>query len=201
MGCCSSSASAGVISKEQLHGAAAQLCGIQPSHFVLELSFSKGLGLKQALSLIKGGTGRVVGTETSKLNISAVTRELCEDIELGALEVCLQDSELLPFIHNMFDVIYTVNGNLTWADQTAALKEIYRVLRPGCLFMTCVYKEPVVTKKKQSKQIQIEREFHSDEYVQDLKESGFTKVKIKEHRNAVSGYKYLAVYAYARQMK
>ncbi|KAH3885235.1 hypothetical protein DPMN_009228 [Dreissena polymorpha] len=199
MGCCSSGNLVAEDRERQMHEAATAMCNIQPSHFVLQVGFAHGHGLREALRLIRGGQGRVLGTETSQVLMSHVGRGLGEELQQGTLELGLYHPSSTPFIHNMFDVVFTVNDFLYWHDINATLKEVYRVMRPGCLFLTCLYQEPMVSKADRERQVHAH--IDTKQYADSLTENGFVKVKIQEHRNAKSGFKYQTIYAYSRQRK
>lgn len=145
---------------------------------------------------ITGGSGRLIGTETNKTLMDKVTNWLQADTETGVLELNLCSPDTLPFIPNMFECVYNVNGLYHWEDLRTA---IYRVLRPGCLFLTCVHKNNVPT-KKELRAIR-NHEYTIEQYVDTLKDHGFVRVRIHEHRNAHSGFKYQTVLASTRARK
>ncbi|XP_060569655.1 uncharacterized protein LOC132728062 [Ruditapes philippinarum] len=207
MGCCNSTE----IEEEldplaQFHESTARQCDIKPNYFVLEIGFYKGHGLQVVLELLNGGPGRVMGTETSEKHLEEVTKKLHEDIDTGTLELDLSAPESLSYLHNMFDCVYNVNGFYYWDDIKTAACEIYRVLRPGCLFLTCIHDyKPVLTKKQQKRQDNVPKVKNKGISIQDyadiLREQGFANVRILEHRNIHSGFKYQTVQAFARKRK
>lgn len=148
---------------------------------------------------ITGGSGRLVGIETSQAALDKVTNQLQDDISTGTLELELCTPESLTFIQSMFDCVYNVNGFYSWEDIGTALREIYRVLRPGCLFLTCVRKKSKLTEKELREMPNSNATIQ--EYADALKENGFVKIKIQEHRNAHSGFKYQTVHAFTRTKK
>ncbi|XP_045172083.2 uncharacterized protein LOC123534095 [Mercenaria mercenaria] len=202
MGCSGSSA----VKKDkdtqlaQLHQSTALQCEIKPHYFVLEIGFGKGQGLEEALKHLQGGSGRVIGTETSQKLLDEVTKKLKDDIATGTLELDLCLPETLTYINSMFDCVYNVNGFFYWEDINTTVQEIYRILRAGCLFLTCVHKKKNELTLKEQQELK-NPDFTIQQYADMLKEHGFVKIKIQEHRNAHSGFKYQTVQAFARRRK
>jgi len=148
-----------------------------------------------------GGTGRAIGTETVSSKIQHVSQAMKEDMDTGTIELVSTTPDNLPFINNMFDVVLTVNDFFIWEDIPKALREVYRVLRPSCLFLSCIQPQGTVSTSRM--RVQQLGEKHVDltlpMYMQLLCENGFIKVRVEEHRNATLGYKYHLIQAYTNK--
>ena len=60
------------------------------------------------------------------------------DVGAGRLELCSGDAAALPRPVDAVDAVLTVNAMFFWRDEQAGLREVRRVLRPGCRQAACV---------------------------------------------------------------
>jgi demethylmenaquinone methyltransferase/2-methoxy-6-polyprenyl-1,4-benzoquinol methylase len=106
------------------------ISNIQPGQSVLDLAGGTG-DIAALMSKRVGSHGRVV---LSDINASmlAVGRERMEDRGLvGNIEYSLANAEKLPFSDGEFDAVTIAFGLRNVTDKEAALKEMFRVLKPG----------------------------------------------------------------------
>ncbi|SHI36166.1 demethylmenaquinone methyltransferase / 2-methoxy-6-polyprenyl-1,4-benzoquinol methylase [Mesonia phycicola] len=88
-----------------------------------------------AISLAQAGVPKVIGLDLSEGMLS-VGRKKIEDSSLsGKIEMIQGDSENLPFEDNSFDAITVAFGVRNFETLENGLQEIYRVLKPGGVFV------------------------------------------------------------------
>ena len=108
---------------------------IHPGEAVLDLGCGAGFDAFIAAQLV-GPKGRVVGIDLSPEMI-AVAETGLEEAGFSNVEFRLTQVEDLPFPEESFDVALS-NGVLNLIpDKPQALREIFRVLRPGGRVQTC----------------------------------------------------------------
>lgn len=79
--------------------------------------------------------GKVYGVDYSAESVAASKRTNRRSIELGRVEVRLGSVSQLPFADSMFDLITAVETHFWWPDLPRDLREVFRVLKPGCAFI------------------------------------------------------------------
>ena len=108
---------------------------IRAGESVLDLGCGAGFDAFIAAQLV-GLEGRVVGIDLS-LEMLAVARAGQAEAGLPQIEFCEAPVEVLPFPDASFDLALS-NGVLNLVpDKPAALREIFRVLRPGGRLQAC----------------------------------------------------------------
>jgi arsenite methyltransferase len=106
---------------------------VHPGEAVLDVGCGAGVDSLVAAQLV-GPAGRVIGVDVTAEMI-AKARSTLERLDLPQVSFQIGDAESLPFPDHHFQVIIS-NGvlNLT-LNQEQALREAYRVLKPGGRFM------------------------------------------------------------------
>lgn len=100
---------------------------LQPDDELLDVGCgSGGLLLERA-----GEVHHVAGIDLSELQVSMARERLSERIAAGTAEIALGDAVALPWEDGSFSVVTSVNALKFVPDPGQALREIYRVLRPG----------------------------------------------------------------------
>jgi demethylmenaquinone methyltransferase/2-methoxy-6-polyprenyl-1,4-benzoquinol methylase len=103
---------------------------IQPGQRVLDLAGGTG-DIAALMSKRVGSHGSVVLSDINEAML-AVGRQRMEDRGLvGNIEYSLADAEKLPFADGEFDAVTIAFGLRNVTDQSAALKEMFRVLKSG----------------------------------------------------------------------
>lgn len=105
-----------------------EMAGLQPGERVLELACGTGLVTFRAAEAIGGG-GRLVATDISEDMIASISADAAS--RGVAAEFRRMDAEVLDFPDESFDAVLCALGLMYVADTASALKEMYRVLRPG----------------------------------------------------------------------
>ena len=103
---------------------------IQPGQRVLDLAGGTG-DIAALMSKRVGSHGSVVLSDINEAML-AVGRQRMEDRGLvGNIEYSLADAEKLPFTDGEFDAVTIAFGLRNVTDQSAALREMFRVLKSG----------------------------------------------------------------------
>jgi len=106
------------------------ISNIHPGQRVLDLAGGTG-DIAALMSKRVGSTGSVVLSDINEAML-AVGRQRMEDRGLvGNIEYSLANAEKLPFADGEFDAVTIAFGLRNVTDQSAALREMYRVLKPG----------------------------------------------------------------------
>lgn len=109
------------------------LSGLHPAHSVLDVSCGGG----HAISLLAdmGQFEKIYGIDYSKDAVSLAISKNQKNIEKKLVTILHASVLELPFENNYFDAITTFQSHYHWPDICTAMKEIYRVLKPGGQFI------------------------------------------------------------------
>jgi demethylmenaquinone methyltransferase/2-methoxy-6-polyprenyl-1,4-benzoquinol methylase len=121
---------------------AIEIVGARPGQKVLDLASGTG---DLAAKLVKavGGDGRVIASDINASMLGEGRERLLDAGIAGNLDYVLASAESLPFESNYFDAVTISFGlrNVTHKDK--ALKEMYRVLKPGGRLVVLEFSKPV----------------------------------------------------------
>lgn len=107
-----------------------QQAAIREGQRVLDVASGTG-DLAKAFAKRVGRTGKVVMTDINEAML-AVGRDRMADTGLvGNVECVLANAECLPFTDDDFDLVTIAFGLRNVTDKAAALRSMYRVLKPG----------------------------------------------------------------------
>jgi ubiquinone/menaquinone biosynthesis C-methylase UbiE len=105
---------------------------VKPSDVVLDIGCGHGRSIAALAS--KAPQGRIVGTDPSELMCRLAAKHNSTLIRSGRVEIKKCDAARLPFASGSFDNALCVHVIYFWANISAALAEISRVLKPdACL--------------------------------------------------------------------
>ncbi|MBU2880599.1 bifunctional demethylmenaquinone methyltransferase/2-methoxy-6-polyprenyl-1,4-benzoquinol methylase UbiE [Psychrosphaera sp. B3R10] len=114
---------------------------VRPGNKVLDLAGGTG-DLTRKFSEIVGENGQVVLADINDSMIK-VGREKLENLGVvGNVEYIQANAEALPFADNTFDIVTIAFGLRNVTDKDAALKSIYRVLKPGGRLLVLEFSKP-----------------------------------------------------------
>jgi demethylmenaquinone methyltransferase / 2-methoxy-6-polyprenyl-1,4-benzoquinol methylase len=118
------------------------LTGLKYGQFALDVAGGTG---DLALGLLRqvGKTGRVVLSDISPRMLQAGRDRLLDAGHVGNVECLVADAERLPFGDNSFDCITMGFGLRNVTDKAAALRSMYRVLKPGGQLLVLEFSTPV----------------------------------------------------------
>jgi SAM-dependent methyltransferase len=107
----------------------AQLLDIQPTDRVIEIGCGPGVAI--AALATQAIRGLVVGVDHSQVMISQARRRNRAAIRAGRVRLIHTPVESLSISDRPFDAALAVNTVGMWADPTARVRELGRLLRPG----------------------------------------------------------------------
>lgn len=102
---------------------------VSPNTFALEV----GAGTGAFTGVLLRGGASVCATDISPKSLEVLTRR---HQGVGRLETRVADMECLPFPDGTFDLVASA-GALSYGDNTRVMDEVFRVLKPGGVFL-CV---------------------------------------------------------------
>lgn len=118
---------------------------IKPSS-VLDIATGTG---DLAIALSKSGAQRIVGLDISAGMLAIGSQKVAQENLDGIIEMMVGDSENLPFETDSFDAITVSFGVRNFETLEKGLAEIYRVLKPGGVFVVLETSVPTKTPFKQ----------------------------------------------------
>ncbi len=108
---------------------ALELLELQPRDHVLDVGCGHGRTLTHAAHAVPEGF--VAGVDVSERMVRMATRRNAALVTRGRVEVRLADSCPIPYPDQRFDKVCAVHVLYFWSDPVAALREIYRVVKPS----------------------------------------------------------------------
>jgi demethylmenaquinone methyltransferase/2-methoxy-6-polyprenyl-1,4-benzoquinol methylase len=121
---------------------ALSLTGLKPGQQALDVAGGTG-DLSVGMLRQVGKTGRVVLSDINT-NMLQVGRDRLLDLGLtGNIDCLVADAEKLPFGDNSFDCVTIAFGLRNVTDKDAALRSMYRVLKPGGQLLVLEFSTPV----------------------------------------------------------
>ncbi|MES2918018.1 MAG: bifunctional demethylmenaquinone methyltransferase/2-methoxy-6-polyprenyl-1,4-benzoquinol methylase UbiE [Pseudomonadota bacterium] len=121
---------------------AIEMSAVRPGQQVLDIAGGTG-DLAKAFSKRVGASGRVVLADINA-SMLGVGRDRLIDAGLSQnLEFVQANAECLPFADNSFDLVTIAFGLRNVTDKNAALRSMYRVLKPGGRLLVLEFSKPV----------------------------------------------------------
>lgn len=112
----------------------AKVLDLQPEDDLLDVGCGNGYFLKKYAS----HTHSVAGLDLSELSIQMATRKNRDRFTAGTAEFVQGEATQLPWKDNKFSSVTAMGGFPMLPDPLKALKEMYRVLRPGGRAVVCI---------------------------------------------------------------
>lgn len=103
---------------------------IRPGQRILDVASGTG-DLAMAFARLTGPTGSVIMTDINEAMLKTGRDRLLDAGISGNIDCVQADAEKLPFADNDFDRVTIAFGLRNVTDKLAALKSMYRVLKPG----------------------------------------------------------------------
>jgi len=115
--------------------------GVRQGQRILDVASGSG-DLAQLFAKCVGPQGRVVATDINEKMLSRGRDRLIDHGIVGNTVYVQADAERLPFQGNYFDCITIAFGLRNVTDQAAALRSMYRVLKPGGKLLVLEFSHP-----------------------------------------------------------
>lgn len=122
---------------------AIELSAARRGQQVLDIAGGTG-DLARAFSRIVGSTGRVVLADINSSMLSVGRDKLTDQGLVDNLEYVQANAECLPFANNSFDLVTIAFGLRNVTDKDAALRSMFRVLKPGGRLLVLEFSKPVL---------------------------------------------------------
>ena len=114
---------------------------VRPGHCVLDLAGGTG-DLTRAFAKRVGSEGHVVLADINAAMLRQGRRRLVDAGVAGNLSIAQVDAENLPFADRSFDRVAIAFGLRNVTDKDAALRSMYRVLKPGGKLLILEFSTP-----------------------------------------------------------
>ncbi|AOV15687.1 bifunctional demethylmenaquinone methyltransferase/2-methoxy-6-polyprenyl-1,4-benzoquinol methylase [Acidihalobacter aeolianus] len=122
---------------------AINLAAVRKGERVLDLAGGTG-DLAERFSRLVGPEGEVVLADINASMLEHGRERLIDAGVVGNLHFAQVNAEALPFSDNHFDLITIAFGLRNVTDKDAALRSMYRVLRPGGRLLVLEFSKPVL---------------------------------------------------------
>lgn len=121
---------------------AIEMTGLRPGQRALDLASGTG-DLAMQLAERVGARGLVVASDINAAMLGRGRERLVNKGVVGNVEYTLANAESLPFADDNFDCVTIAFGLRNVTDKDAALRSIYRVLKPGGRLLVLEFSKPV----------------------------------------------------------
>lgn len=118
-----------------------QLSGLRPGHTVLDLAGGTG-DLSLLFAPVVGASGSVVLADINESMLRIGRDRLVDRGVCGNVQYTLANAEKLPFADDSFDCICIGFGLRNVTDKDAALRSMYRALKPGGRLLVLEFSKP-----------------------------------------------------------
>lgn len=113
----------------------------KPGDKILDLAAGTG-DITEKLSRAVGSTGHVVSSDINEAMLAQGRKRLLNKGLIGNISFVQANAEALPFDDDHFDAITMSFGLRNVTDQNKALREMYRVLKPGGRALVLEFSKP-----------------------------------------------------------
>ena len=120
-----------------------EMSGVRAGHHVLDLAGGTG-DLAAKFAQLVGAEGSVTLADINDSMLKVGRERLTDKGILGNVQYVQANAECLPFPDNHFDAITIAFGLRNVTDKDAALRSMYRVLKPGSPLLVLEFSKPVL---------------------------------------------------------
>ena len=178
-------------------GLPTEFAQIHEGDVVIDLGSGAGNDAFVARS-VTGATGRVIGVDFTEKMIEKA-RANAEKLAYNNVEFRIGDIESLPVTSNIADVVVSNCVLNLVPNKTLAFTETFRVLKPGGHFsvsdIVLVGDLPEGLRKNAEMYAGcVSGAIQKEEYLQIIKDAGFTNIKLQKEKKIVIPYEILSVY-------
>ena len=118
-----------------------EMSGVRPGHHVLDLAGGTG-DLAAKFARIVGAEGSVTVADINDSMLKVGRERLTDKGIAGNVQYVQANAECLPFPDNHFDAITIAFGLRNVTDKDAALRSMFRVLKPGAPLLVLEFSKP-----------------------------------------------------------
>lgn len=122
---------------------AIEMTGLKPGQKALDLASGTG-DLAAKIAERVGHRGQVVASDINGAMLGNGRARLTDKGIVGNVDYALANAERLPFVDNYFDCVTISFGLRNVTDKDAALRSVFRVLKPGGRLLVLEFSKPVV---------------------------------------------------------
>jgi SAM-dependent methyltransferase len=126
-----------VIFHSELNRRAVSRMDLDPTGRALEIGFGPGVALRLLDRRVPKGS--VTGIDPSGTMIRQAARRNLGAIKAGSVRLTRGVAGHLPYRDRSFDAVLSLNNILLWGPLEGALREVWRVLRPGGQFVAAAH--------------------------------------------------------------
>lgn len=117
--------------------------GVRAGQHVLDVAGGTG-DLTQAFAKRVGKTGRVILSDINEKMLHHGRDRLIDQGTISSVAYVQADAECLPFKEDYFDCVSIAFGLRNVTDKIAALKSMYRILKPGGRILILEFSKPIL---------------------------------------------------------
>lgn len=117
-------------------------CAIRKGQIILDLAGGTG-DLASGFAQIQCGTGQIILADINYEMLKTGKRKLLDLGLVQGITFAQADAESLPFLDNTFDCVSIAFGLRNVTHKELALKEMYRVLKPGGRMIILEFSKPL----------------------------------------------------------
>ncbi|VEL14135.1 unnamed protein product [Protopolystoma xenopodis] len=125
--------------------------------------------------------GHVYGLDISSYMHKVASKRLRPFIRAKRATLLISDVEFMPFLESSFDVCFHINSFYFWADLDYALRQVYRVLKPGGR-VACAFSPKLLRRFKELGYLAYAR-YDPLTYSMALEASGFSHLEWRQWRD------------------
>jgi SAM-dependent methyltransferase len=162
---------------------AISLMNIQPNDHLLEIGFGPGLAIKKVSEL--ASKGFVAGIDFSETMLEQASKLNAVAIESGLVELKYGEVCSIPYGDEIFDKVFGINVMYVLPDLPKAIKEMWRVLKPGGQVTFCMPEKEFMEKRMRLAPRDIFTVHDLDKVLGMLTEAGFEGAR---HEKASVGF-------------
>ena len=154
------------------------LLNIQPDTQVLEIGFGPGVAIQYAAD--QATQGHVSGIDYSKTMVQVARKRNASAIKNGLVDLTHGDVRSLPYMDESFDRAFSIHCIYFWAEVTACLREIRRVLRAnGVLAITILPKDK--WSPRRTPPTDVFNLYRGSEIAQLVVDAGFRDARVEDY--------------------
>lgn len=119
-----------------------ELAGVRKGQTILDLAGGTG-DLAALMAPLVGKSGKIILSDINESMLAVGRDRMADKGFIGNIDYVLANAESLPFDDKQFDCVTIAFGLRNVTDKEAALKSIYRVLKPGGRLLILEFSKPL----------------------------------------------------------